>query len=211
MVDACEREIRRWILTGSLQPGERLPPERTLAVRLGVNRSTLRSALTRLATSRLLHVRQGSGYVVQDFRCAGGLELLVDVVASQEDLRETAVADLLGVRRALLRAALLERTDRPEAAVELARGLARQLAGAAPKDHELIHRVLSMARTPVLALAFNPVALALRALPVHEGLDRRAPALGQALLRWAERPSAPALDALVADLERRDLALLVEP
>lgn len=43
----------------------RLPPERELAVRFGVSRTTLRSAADRLARSGYLDVRRGSGYVTR--------------------------------------------------------------------------------------------------------------------------------------------------
>ena len=42
-------------------PGDRLPSERALAVRLGVNRHTLRGALRRMAARGVLAIRPGSG------------------------------------------------------------------------------------------------------------------------------------------------------
>lgn len=211
VVDTCEREVRRWILTGAMRPGDRLPPERALAARLGVNRTTLRSALTRLAAARLLHVRQGSGYVVQDFRRVGGLELLPDVV-EDDDGRSSVSADLLALRRAILRTALLDLAGRPLDAAELGRTLARTLAAGDATDHEVTSRVVGAARTPVLALAFNPVALAIRAVaPIRDALDREARGLGWSLVSWLERPSREAIDALVGELEVRDRAVLAEP
>src|SRR5690606_23041513 len=44
--------------------GTALPPERELAIRLGVSRTTLRSAVDRLAPLGYLSVRHGSGTVV---------------------------------------------------------------------------------------------------------------------------------------------------
>src|SRR5690606_40436239 len=44
--------------------GTALPPERELAIRLGVSRTTLRSAVDRLALMGYLSVRHGSGTVV---------------------------------------------------------------------------------------------------------------------------------------------------
>ena len=77
--DTCFSHLRREILSGSFAPGSRLPPERKLAEDFGVGRVTVRSALTRLAAANLLSVRQGSGYVVQDYRRQGGPDLLRDV------------------------------------------------------------------------------------------------------------------------------------
>jgi DNA-binding transcriptional MocR family regulator len=50
---------------GELPPGARLPPERTLAATLGVNRSTVALAYAELAASGLVERRQGSGTTVR--------------------------------------------------------------------------------------------------------------------------------------------------
>src|SRR5690606_17342196 len=75
-VETCARTLRRAIIEGKIPVGSRLPPERKLAESFGVNRVTVRGALAQLATSRLLSVRQGSGYVVRDFREEGGPDLI---------------------------------------------------------------------------------------------------------------------------------------
>jgi hypothetical protein len=204
IVDTCEREVRRWILTGTLRPGDRLPPERALAAQLGVNRTTLRSALTRLATARLVQVRQGSGYVVQDFRRAGGLELLADVCGGAHERCEIVMGDLLSVRRSLLRSALLDLVDRATEAAELSRALNEKLA-ASLTDSEVVSLVVGAARTPVFALSFNPVALAIRAqAALCESLDREAPGLAIALTQWLERPARDSLEAMLDEIALRD-------
>lgn len=50
---------------GELPPGTRLPPERTLAARLGVHRSTVAVAYDELAADGLVDRRRGSGTVVR--------------------------------------------------------------------------------------------------------------------------------------------------
>ena len=57
--DDCLAAIERAIVRGELAPGDRLPPERTLATMLDRNRLTVRNALGRLADAGLLSVRQG--------------------------------------------------------------------------------------------------------------------------------------------------------
>ncbi len=69
--------LRRGIHLGAFGPGERLPPERELAARLGVSRVTLREAL---------RVLQGEGYIVTRRGAAGGPEV---AVPSPERVRES--------------------------------------------------------------------------------------------------------------------------
>jgi len=60
------QELEREIASGGLGPGDRLPPEKELAVRFGVNRHTLRQAVAHLADRQLLRVEQGRGTFVQE-------------------------------------------------------------------------------------------------------------------------------------------------
>ncbi len=58
-------EVRRRIIDGQLIDGQRLPPERELAVQFGVSRATLREAFRVLESMGLIESRMGSGrYVV---------------------------------------------------------------------------------------------------------------------------------------------------
>jgi len=65
-------EIKGWIFTGSLGPGDRLPPELDLAQQLGVSRQSVREGLRVLELSGLLEVRRGG---------AGG-RIIVDTIAT---------------------------------------------------------------------------------------------------------------------------------
>jgi GntR family transcriptional regulator, transcriptional repressor for pyruvate dehydrogenase complex len=59
------RQLLDYLLSGRVQPGERLPPERKLAEALGVGRSVLREALRSLTLLGLLEVRLGDGTYVK--------------------------------------------------------------------------------------------------------------------------------------------------
>jgi DNA-binding FadR family transcriptional regulator len=52
--------IRRSILTGELRSGDRLPPEKQLADRFGVGRTTVREALRLCAGEQLIETEEGS-------------------------------------------------------------------------------------------------------------------------------------------------------
>lgn len=58
--------LRAALEDGSLAPGERLPAERDLAIRLRVGRGTLRKALTTLAREGRIRRRVGEGTFVAD-------------------------------------------------------------------------------------------------------------------------------------------------
>jgi GntR family transcriptional repressor for pyruvate dehydrogenase complex len=74
LADAIADHIRRMILEGTLQPGERLLSERDLAVKLDVSRPSLRSALNKLIAGGLLvanaqgiaHVSDAVGKTLRD-------------------------------------------------------------------------------------------------------------------------------------------------
>ena len=51
-------DLRKQILSGELKPGERLTPERELALKYHTNRNTLREAIRKLEQIRLVTVRQ---------------------------------------------------------------------------------------------------------------------------------------------------------
>jgi GntR family transcriptional repressor for pyruvate dehydrogenase complex len=73
--------LMRRIFQGEFPPGTRLPPERQLAVDLGVDRTTLRMAVKQLQRMNLVVARHGSGIEVMDYREHGGLDVLAAMFA----------------------------------------------------------------------------------------------------------------------------------
>lgn len=69
-------QIEKLILSGRVQPGQRLAPERELASSLGVSRPVVHSALLELEQKGLVAIRPRHGVVVTDFRKSGSAELL---------------------------------------------------------------------------------------------------------------------------------------
>src|SRR3954452_25638875 len=76
VVDELEGRLAHQILDGDLGPGTLLPPERVLAENHGVNRTSLRQALSRLERSGMIETRQGSGSRGGPPEEGGGAELL---------------------------------------------------------------------------------------------------------------------------------------
>ncbi|MFF3201373.1 FadR/GntR family transcriptional regulator [Streptomyces sp. NPDC002962] len=94
---AIER-IKAMITDGSLEPGQRLPTERELAVELGISRSSMREAIRALTVLGVLEPRHGSGIYVTALE-AGDLLETFGVVADLS--RGPRLVELLQVRRVL--------------------------------------------------------------------------------------------------------------
>ena len=63
---AVAQEILEAIERADFRPGDRLPPDRALAVQAGVSRATLREALLALELLGVVEIRHGSGVYVVD-------------------------------------------------------------------------------------------------------------------------------------------------
>ncbi|RLV58637.1 pyruvate dehydrogenase complex transcriptional repressor PdhR [Parashewanella curva] len=63
--DVIMGQLEQMILEGSLQPGQKLPPERELAAQFDVSRPSLREAIQKLEVKGLLSRRQGGGTFVK--------------------------------------------------------------------------------------------------------------------------------------------------
>jgi GntR family transcriptional regulator len=61
-------QVKYLVASGLLQPGEELPPIRTLALQLKVTPNTIVKAYGELESSGVIHKRQGSGTFVSEGR-----------------------------------------------------------------------------------------------------------------------------------------------
>ncbi len=64
-------QIRQMLERGELSPGDRLPPERTLAEMFSVSRNSVREAIKALSEQDVLESRQGSGTYVREASAGG--------------------------------------------------------------------------------------------------------------------------------------------
>jgi GntR family transcriptional repressor for pyruvate dehydrogenase complex len=96
-------DLRAEITSGRLQPGERLPPEPELCVKIGVSRSTVREALRLLASQHLIVTTRG--VTGGSFVAHPDAEQLADSLSTGFALlthsAAVGLADLLELRRAL--------------------------------------------------------------------------------------------------------------
>lgn len=95
--DAVASSLERRILEGSLKPGDRLPPERELAIELGVSRPSLREAIQKLASKGMVQSRQGGGTYVTDRLESSFFDPWQDMMGAHPNLHE----DMLEFRRML--------------------------------------------------------------------------------------------------------------
>ena len=91
------RQIRVLISDGHLKSGDRLPPERDLAERFRVSRTSVREAMRALESRGLIAIRPGEGAFVQEVSVETLIEPLALVILAQ---RQTIV-DLYEARRLL--------------------------------------------------------------------------------------------------------------
>jgi len=98
VTDQAIEKIKQMIVAGELKPGDKLPKERDLALRVGVSRSSLREAVRALTLIRVLDTRQGDGTYVTSLEP----HLLLDVMSfAIEFSHDRSVLQLLEVRRVL--------------------------------------------------------------------------------------------------------------
>ncbi len=97
LADTIVEQLENMILEGTLQPGQRLPPERALAEQFGVSRPSLREAIQRLTAKGLLNSRQGGGNFITENLGASFSDPLIKLLETHPE----AHRDLLEFRRTL--------------------------------------------------------------------------------------------------------------
>lgn len=98
VTDEAIGHIRAMIVSGELNPGQKLPPEKELGERLGLSRSSLREAVKALELIRVLDVRRGDGTYVTSLEPSLLLEAMSFVVDLHTD---RSVLEIFAVRRIL--------------------------------------------------------------------------------------------------------------
>lgn len=129
--DVVAHQLENRILEGSLAPGDRLPPERELAVDLGVSRPSLREAIQKLVSKGLLTSRQGGGTFVTDRLSESFVEPWQRLAENHPQIQD----DLLEFRHMLeARAAALAAQRATEADVQRLDGAYHKLEAAFASD-----------------------------------------------------------------------------
>ncbi len=118
------RQVKAMIAEGRLTSGDRLPPERELAEKFVVSRTSVREALRALESLGLVEIRPGEGTFVRKISVEALIEPLALVLTSQRE----AIAELFEARRLLepVIAGLAARRATPDEVQEMERILEEQ-------------------------------------------------------------------------------------
>src|SRR2546427_6289572 len=113
------RQIKAMIAEGRLKSGDQLPPERDLAEKFLVSRTSVREALRALESLGLIEIRPGEGTFVREVSIESLIQPLALVMVSQRE----AIGELFEARRLLepALAALAARRATPEELQEMHR------------------------------------------------------------------------------------------
>ncbi|WDP91977.1 MAG: FadR family transcriptional regulator [Desulfobacter sp.] len=114
--EVCVKRFEEMILSGKLSPGQKLPPERELALQLGVSRPVIHKALLDIASKGLVSLKPRIGTIVNDYRKDGSLALLNSLVNYHHGRLESKLLESLLDMRVLFeienaRLAARNRTD----------------------------------------------------------------------------------------------------
>ena len=108
-------QIQDWIAENGVGVGDRLPPERELATRLGVSRATVSQALVAMEVTGVVSVRHGDGVILME--PAGTAKVINALRRHAQQLPEIIEArDALETKLAALAAA--RRTEQDMAAID---------------------------------------------------------------------------------------------
>ena len=167
MRDRAADQILDMLISGGLNPGERLPPERELCARLNVSRTVVREALNLLEARGLISIEHGRGAVIS----GGNTDAVRDTLGLILRVRPKALWELLEIRKILeveiagLAAERVEEEDVRAMRVQLERMAASIDAprGYVDADVEFHTLLAGAARNGVLLTMLEPIVDLLRA------------------------------------------------
>jgi GntR family transcriptional repressor for pyruvate dehydrogenase complex len=194
--DLAADQLLEMVVSGGLEPGERLPPERELCARLGVSRTVVREALNLLEARGLISIEHGRGAVVSGgntdaVRDALGVILRVRPKVLWELLEMRAILEV-GISGLAAERATEEDTDAMRVQLERMAAAIDAPEGYVDADVEFHALLARAARNGVLLTMLEPIVdllrasrrvsasrrpgSALRALGEHEEILRRVEA-----------------------------------
>lgn len=170
--------LRDHLLSGRVQPGDKLLAERELSVQLGVSRPVLREALRALAMLGVVEIRQGAGTIVR----RPDVSVLGDFFAFTAHHRGSLVEDVMqariaiecqAIRLACSRATMDDMEQLRAAVAGIAATIEDPKAGALA-DHSFHKTIVAAAHSETLSTLYGAIGTLL--LRSHR--DRRESVFG---------------------------------
>jgi GntR family transcriptional regulator, transcriptional repressor for pyruvate dehydrogenase complex len=207
--DEIMLQIRELIRTGQLQPGDRLPAERELALQFSVSRNTVREALRMLEIAGVLELRRG--HVGGAFVAQADSSRIASTMSDMLDFVQIGLSDLTEARL------WLELSTTRIAAERMTDEIYDRLANNVREMEELMNAQQWEQKTHVsvefdiiLAEATENPLIVVMARTMMEVVERLALALGpgehdmvlQSRKRMLKHLRARDADAAVAEMER---------
>ena len=170
--------LREHLLSGHVQPGDKLLGERELSAQLGVSRPILREALRALAMLGVVEIRQGAGTVVR----RPDISMLGDFFAFTAHHHHSLVDDVMqariaiecqSIRLACSRATMTDLERLRAAVAGIAATIDDPVAGGLA-DHTFHHALVTAARSETLSTLYGAIG----SLLLRSHRDRRESVFG---------------------------------
>ncbi len=145
LYEQVARQVLDWVRETGLQAGDRLPPERELASRLGVSRATVSQALVAMEVVGVVAVRHGDGAVLLD---TSGTSKVVDALRRHAQRLPEIIEAREALESKLAGLAAARRTDEDLARIDDALAvMERDIAagGRGVEGDELFHAAITEA------------------------------------------------------------------
>lgn len=154
--------LREQILSRSLTAGDRLPPERDLAARLGISRPVLREALRALAMIGVVEIRHGAGTILRrpDAAALGdffAFAMLQDVPVAEDVMEARIAVECQAGRLACARATVTD-FDALRTALERIHATVDEVEAGARADFAFHSALVAAAHAPVLSALYAALA-----------------------------------------------------
>jgi GntR family transcriptional repressor for pyruvate dehydrogenase complex len=174
--DFVVAQISELIARGDLKPGDRLPPERDLAARIGISRPSLRAGLRSLIAMGILRARQGSGTYIAE----GPPTLDSEPLRMLAALHGFTYANMFEARRVIEQSVASMAAERatPEQLTTMAEELAEMYASLGDPQQYLIHDIKF--HRAIGAASGNPILATLVEMVSGVMYERRRNTIGRA-------------------------------
>ncbi|MFC1414349.1 FadR/GntR family transcriptional regulator [Streptacidiphilus sp. N1-12] len=215
LTDEAIDRIKAMLVSGELQPGERLPKEEVLAVQLGLSRSSLREAVRALTAMRILVAKQGDGTYVSSLEphlLLESLSFVADVSQGEAAMQLLQIRRLVEPQATAVAAARISDAEVASLREVLAASIAADnLDEFIRLDCELHRRIALVVGNPVLSLLLEILSTqtqrvrllrGTRVGPAIEDVHREHTAIVDALAARDPQLAAAAATVHVAAVER---------